>query len=95
MSSTHPARPRSIGFSSLLAELYAIDPIVAAFARSRGLAPWRQYHALNRLSFQINTGGTPARTYVTQIEEKIVLIDGAQLADLMIEHGVGVVRHQA
>ncbi len=31
-----------------------------------------------------------ARTYVAQIGSKIVLIDGAQLADLMIDHDVGV-----
>lgn len=31
-----------------------------------------------------------ARDYVRQIAKKIVLIDGRQLADLMIQHGVGV-----
>jgi restriction system protein len=31
-----------------------------------------------------------ARNYVTQIGSKIVLIDGEQLSDLMIEHDVGV-----
>lgn len=31
-----------------------------------------------------------ARTYVTQIGSKIVLVDGAQLSQLMIEHDVGV-----
>ena len=31
-----------------------------------------------------------AREYVTHIERKIVLIDGRDLADLMIEHNVGV-----
>lgn len=31
-----------------------------------------------------------ARTYVTQIGSKIVLVDGEQLADLMIDHDVGV-----
>jgi restriction system protein len=31
-----------------------------------------------------------AREYVQHIEKRIVLIDGAQLADLMIEHGVAV-----
>jgi restriction system protein len=31
-----------------------------------------------------------AREYVEKIEQKIILIDGAQLADLMIEHNVGV-----
>ena len=32
----------------------------------------------------------PARDFVSQIEKKIVLIGGKQLASLMIEHGVGV-----
>jgi len=31
-----------------------------------------------------------ARAFVKQIEKKIVLIDGAQLAQLMIDHGIGV-----
>jgi len=31
-----------------------------------------------------------ARDYVSKIENKIVLIDGAQLADLMIDHNLGV-----
>jgi restriction system protein len=31
-----------------------------------------------------------AREYIARIEKKIVLIDGEQLADLMIEHGIGV-----
>ena len=31
-----------------------------------------------------------AENYVTQIEKKIILIDGERLAQLMIEHGVGV-----
>ena len=33
-----------------------------------------------------------ARDYVKRIEKKIVLIDGNQLADLMIEYGVGVAK---
>lgn len=37
-----------------------------------------------------STFTTEARTYVQNIEKKIVLIDGKQLADLMIEHNVGV-----
>ena len=32
-----------------------------------------------------------ARDYVQKIEKKIVLIDGKQLAQLMIEHDVGVI----
>ena len=31
-----------------------------------------------------------AREYVSKIDNKIVLIDGAQLADLMIDHNLGV-----
>jgi restriction system protein len=31
-----------------------------------------------------------AKEYVNKIEKKIVLIDGKQLAQLMIEHDVGV-----
>jgi restriction system protein len=42
-----------------------------------------------------STFSDEAGTSVTQIEKKIVLIDGVQLADLMIEHGVGVVERQS
>ncbi len=31
-----------------------------------------------------------AREYINRIDSKIVLIDGEQLAQLMIDHGVGV-----
>jgi restriction system protein len=31
-----------------------------------------------------------ARDYVDRIEKKIVLIDGQQLAELMIDHNIGV-----
>ena len=31
-----------------------------------------------------------ARDYVRRIEKKIVLIDGKELAELMIDHGIGV-----
>jgi restriction system protein len=31
-----------------------------------------------------------AKDYVTRIEKKIILINGETLADLMIEHNVGV-----
>jgi hypothetical protein len=48
MSSIHPARPPSVDFPLLLAEFDASGQRAAAFARSRGLAPWRLYHALNR-----------------------------------------------
>jgi restriction system protein len=32
----------------------------------------------------------PARDYVRDIQDKVILIDGHELADLLIEHGVGV-----
>lgn len=32
----------------------------------------------------------PARDYVKHLSQRIILIDGQELADLMIEHGVGV-----
>ena len=35
-----------------------------------------------------------ARTFVSRIEKKIVLIDGEQLAQLMIDHNVGVAEEQ-
>ena len=36
-----------------------------------------------------------ARSYANSIDVKIVLIDGKQLAQLMIEHDVGVSRQEA
>lgn len=40
----------------------------------------------------ITTSGfsKPAREYAKSIQDKVILIDGSYLADLMIEHGVGV-----
>jgi restriction system protein len=40
----------------------------------------------------ITTSGfsKPARDYVRDIQDKVILIDGPELADLLIEHGVGV-----
>lgn len=32
----------------------------------------------------------PARDYVKHLAQRVILIDGQELADLMIEHGVGV-----
>lgn len=37
-----------------------------------------------------STFSQEARGYVQKIEKKIVLIDGRQLAQLMVEHDVGV-----
>ena len=40
----------------------------------------------------ITTSGfsKPAQEYVREIQDKVILIDGTTLADLLIEHGVGV-----
>lgn len=48
MNTTHPSRPESVDVPTLLAEFDASRQTAAAFARSRGLAPWRVYNALNR-----------------------------------------------
>lgn len=37
-----------------------------------------------------STFSQPARDYVKHLAQRIILIDGQELADLMIEHGVGV-----
>jgi len=37
-----------------------------------------------------STFSQPARDYVKHLSQRIILIDGQELADLMIEHGVGV-----
>jgi restriction system protein len=46
----------------------------------------------SRKGVLITTSGfsKDAREYVTKIERRVVLIDGRRLADLMIDHGVGV-----
>lgn len=48
MSTSTSGSPSSIDFASLLAEFDASGQSAAAFARSRGIASWRIYHALNR-----------------------------------------------
>ena len=37
-----------------------------------------------------STFSQPARDYVRHLAQRVILIDGRELADLMIEHGVGV-----
>lgn len=37
-----------------------------------------------------STFSQPAREYVQHLTQRVILIDGRELADLMIEHGVGV-----
>mgnify|MGYP001332178620 CR=1 FL=1 len=65
-------------------------PAVQAFAGSLEGARARKGVMITTSNFSGD-----ARVYVTHIETKIVLIDGQQLAELMIEHGVGVVVRQS
>lgn len=37
-----------------------------------------------------STFSQPARDYVKHLSQRVILVDGQELADLMIEHGVGV-----
>ena len=37
-----------------------------------------------------STFSSDARAYVTNIDTKVVLLDGDEIAELMIDHGVGV-----
>jgi restriction system protein len=60
-------------------------PIVQAFAGSlEGL------RARKGVFITTSQFSQDAKDYVTRIEKKIVLIDGEQLTNLMIDHGVGV-----
>ena len=61
------------------------EPQVREFAGS--LDPHR---ARKGVFITASTFTTGARAYVDKIEKRIVLIDGAELAELMIDHGVGV-----
>ena len=60
-------------------------PTVQAFAGSL-----EGYSARKGVLITASGFSSDAREYVSRIEKKIVLIDGEQLAQLMIEHGVGV-----
>lgn len=60
-------------------------PVVQAFAGSLDGQRARKGVLITTSSFSAE-----AREYVSRIEKKIVLIDGAQLAQLMIDHDVGV-----
>jgi len=48
MNTITSSRPQSVDVPKLLAEFDASRQTPAAFARSRGLAPWRVYNALRR-----------------------------------------------
>ncbi len=60
-------------------------PVVQGFAGSL-----EGHRARNGVMITTSTFSQEARDYVQKIEKKIVLIDGKYLAQLMIEHGVGV-----
>jgi restriction system protein len=60
-------------------------PVVQAFAGSL-----EGHRARKGVMLTTSTFSQEARDYVQKIEKKIVLIDGKQLAQLMIEHDVGV-----
>ncbi len=60
-------------------------PIVQAFAGSL-----EGFRARKGVMMTTSNFSKEARHYVTQIEKKIVLIDGEMLAELMLDHNVGV-----
>ena len=60
-------------------------PLVQAFAGSL-----EGQRARKGVFITTSTFTRDARDYVTRIEKRIVLVDGEQLAQLMIDHGVGV-----
>jgi restriction system protein len=60
-------------------------PVVQAFAGS--LEGFCARKGVLRTTSQFSSD---AKEYVDRIEKKIVLIDGEQLAELMIDHNVGV-----
>jgi restriction system protein len=62
-------------------------PVVQAFAGSLEGFKARKGVLITSSAFSAD-----ARTYVNQIEKRIVLIDGIRLVRLMMEHGVGVIR---
>lgn len=60
-------------------------PAVQAFAGSL-----EGHRARKGVMITTSTFSQEAKDYVQKIEKKIVLVDGKQLAQLMIEHDVGV-----
>lgn len=60
-------------------------PLVQAFAGSLDGQRARKGIMITTSQFSQD-----AKDYVDRIEKKIVLIDGEQLAQLMIDHGIGV-----
>ena len=60
-------------------------PVVQAFAGSL-----EGHRARKGVLITTSRFSSAARDYVGRIEKRIVLLDGAQLADLMIDHGIGM-----
>lgn len=60
-------------------------PVVQAFAGSL-----EGHRARKGVLITTSRFSSAAREYVGRIEKRIVLLDGAQLADLMIDHGIGM-----
>lgn len=60
-------------------------PTVQAFAGSL-----EGYRARKRVLITTSQFSQEAKSYVTNIEKKIVLIDGEQLTQLMLDYGIGV-----
>lgn len=60
-------------------------PTVQGFAGSMD-----QFHATKGVMITTSTFTEGARSYINQIGKTIILIDGRQLVQLMIEHGLGV-----
>jgi hypothetical protein len=57
-----------------------------------GLASEVRYRARKGVLITTSDFTSDAREYVTRIEQRIVLINGTELADLLMEHGVGVTK---
>ena len=64
-------------------------PVVQAFAGSLDGVRSRRGVLITTSTFS-----SEAEEYASRIEKRIVLIDGERLADLMIDHGVGVTDRQ-
>ncbi len=60
-------------------------PTVQAFAGSLAM-----HHAKKGVMITTSTFTADARDYTSRIDMRIVLIDGQELAELMIDHGIGV-----
>jgi restriction system protein len=65
-------------------------PAVQAFAGSLD-----EQHATRGVMITTSTFSQDARNFVSRIQKKIILVDGEQLAQLLIDHNVGVAIEEA